>query len=197
MITSAVPAEGKTTTNVNLAVVLAQNGARVLLVDADLRRPNVHSVLRLQRSPGLSEVLGDEVDVHDVMQATAVPNLLAVTSGRLPHNPSELIGSDRMKQLLQKLRQEFDFVLCDAPSLIVVTDPLLLAKHVDSVMMVVSANNARRQTILRALKLLETSNCDIVGLILNGLKPARPGHYYYYYYYNGKTPRNQKRWYHS
>ena len=197
MITSAVPAEGKTTTNVNLAVVLAQNGARVLLVDADLRRPHVHSVLRLQRSPGLSEVLGDEVDVHEVMQATAVPNLLAVTSGRLPHNPSELIGSDRMKKLLQKLRQEFDFILCDAPSLIVVTDPLLLAKHVDSVMMVVSANNARRQTILRALNLLETSHCDMVGLILNGLKPARPGHYYYYYYYNGKTPRNQKRWYHS
>ena len=196
MITSAVPAEGKTTTNVNLAVVLAQNGARVLLVDADLRRPHVHSVLRLHRSPGLSEVLGKEVDVDEVIQATAVPNLLAVTSGRLPHNPSELIGSDRMKKLLQKLRLEFDFVLCDAPSVIVVTDPLLLARHVDSVMMVVSANNARRQTILRALKLLETAHCNMVGLILNGLKPTRSRHYYYHYYYNGKMSRNLKRWYH-
>lgn len=197
MITSAVPAEGKTTTSVNFAVVLAQNGARVLLVDADLRRPRVHSMLGLERSPGLSDVLGKEVDIHEVMQATAVPNLLAVASGRLPHNPSELIGSDRMKELLQKLGQEFDVVVCDAPSVIVVTDPLLLAKHVDSMMIVVSANNARRQTILRALKLLETAHCDMVGLILNGLQPNRLRHYYYYYYYNGKAPRNRKRWYHS
>lgn len=197
MITSAVPAEGKTTTSVNFAVVLAQDGARVLLVDADLRRPHVHSMLGLERSPGLSEVLGNELDIHEVVQATAVPNLLAVTSGRLPHNPSELIGSDRMKKLLQKLGQEFDVVVCDAPSVIVVTDPLLLAKHVDSMMIVVAANNARRQTILRALKLLETAHCNMVGLILNGLQPNRSGHYYYYYYYNGKTSRNRKRWYHS
>lgn len=195
MITSAVPAEGKTTTSVNLAIALAQNGSRVLLLDADMRRPHIHSVLGLERSPGLSDVLAAGMDVHQVMQTTPVPNLLVVPSGSLPPNPSELIGSERTKRLVSTLGDEFDVVICDVPSVVVVTDAVLMAQHVDSVLMVVAAHNARRHTIERALNLLETSKCDLVGLVLNGLKPTRRKHYYYYYYYDDASRRQRKRWY--
>lgn len=197
MVTSAVPAEGKTTTSVNLANVLAQNGARVLLLDADLRRPHVHSVLGLVRSPGLSDVLAHGMDLHEVIQTTAIPNLMVIPSGHLPPNPSELLGSERLKELLARLGQEFDVIICDVPSVVVVTDALLLARCVDQVLMVVSVNNARRQTILRALEMLETSRCSIAGLVLNGLKPSRLRHYYYYYYYDDQARRKQKRWFHA
>jgi len=131
MITSAVPGEGKTTTSINLAVAMAGHGARVLLIDGDLRRPNIHRMLRLKRSPGLAEVLTMGIDIHGVMQTTQVENLLVVPSGHVPPNPSELLGSDRTQRLMAQLREEFDLVIYDAPSVIVVTDPTLLATQVD------------------------------------------------------------------
>lgn len=197
MITSAVPGEGKTTSAINLAVAMAADGLRVLLVDCDLRRPNVHRMLAIGRSPGLAEVLANEVDVHAVMQAVHVENLLVLPSGHLPANPAELLGSERMRNLLAQLKREFDVVLCDAPSVVVVTDPIVLATRVDSVIMVVSVNNARRETILRALHLLESTSCRLAGIVLNGLE-ATPRRYYYYYYYDAAdTGRQKRRWYHA
>ena len=196
MVTSAVPGEGKTTTAVNMAVTMADRGIRVLLVDTDLRRPNVHRFLKMERGPGLADILRESLDYQTVMRKTRVENLWTVSSGRVPPNPSELIASDRMQQLMARLGKDFDLVVCDAPSILVVTDPVLLATHVDTVVLVVSVDNARRETIQRAVKLLDSANANIAGVVLNGLEPTRRHYYYYYYYYDDGTGRAQRRWYH-
>jgi capsular exopolysaccharide synthesis family protein len=195
MMTSAVPGEGKTTTAVNLAVTMADRGMRVLIVDTDLRRPNVHRVLRMERGPGLADVLREGLDPQSVIRPTRIENLWIISSGRVPPNPSELIGSDRMSELMQQLGGAFDIVICDAPSVLVVTDPVLLATHVDTCIMVVSTENARRETILRAKKLLESANCEITGVVVNGLETTRR-HYYYYYYYYDEGASVRRRWSH-
>jgi capsular exopolysaccharide synthesis family protein len=196
MITSAVPGEGKTTTAVNMAVTLADTGVRVLLVDTDLRRPHVHHVLRMERGVGIADVLREDLDCHSVIRQTRVENLWMVSSGRVPPNPSELIGSDKMRHLMAELGNEFDLVICDAPSVLVVTDPVLLARDVDTVALVVSANNARRETVVRANKLLETANAHVAGVVLNGLEATRRHYYYYYYYYDDAPTHRQRKWYH-
>ena len=196
MVTSAVPGEGKTTTAVNMAVTMADAGMRVLLMDTDLRRPNVHHVLKIERGPGLADVLREGADLHSVIRETRIENLWIISSGRVPPNPSELIGSSRMQRLMKQLSNEFDLVVCDAPSILVVTDPVLLATHVDTVAIVVSVNNARRETIQRAHKLLLTANANVAGVILNGLEATRRHYYYYYYYYEDASGKNHRRWYH-
>ena len=197
MITSAVPGEGKTTTAINLAVTMAASGLRVLLIDADLRRPNVHRMLKLKRSPGLSEVLADGLDPHETMQGCYIDNLLVIPSGHLPHNPSELIGSEPMVKLLDKMGEEFDLVICDAPSIIVVTDPMIMSKQVDSILMVVSVDNARRETIKRAMDLLKGTAGPLAGVVLNGLKSNRRRYYYYYYYDDSSNTKKRKKWFHE
>jgi len=195
MVTSAVPGEGKTTTAVNLAVTMADRGIRVLLIDTDLRRPNVHRVLKIDRGPGLADVLREGVDVHSVIRPTRVENLFIVSSGHVPPNPSELIGSERMQRLMDLFKNEFDLVVCDAPSILVVTDPVLLATHVDAVLVVISVNNPRRETVQRAYKLLQSANAYVAGAVLNGLEASRR-HYYYYYYYYEDGGKGQRRWFH-
>lgn len=196
MVTSAVPGEGKTTTAVNMAVTMADAGMRVLLVDTDLRRPNVHRVLKIERGPGLADVLREGPDLQSVIRETRIENLWIVSSGRVPPNPSELIGSSRMQRLMKQLGNEFDLVICDAPSILVVTDPVLLATHVDTVVLVVSVNNARRETIQRAHKLLQAANAYVAGVVLNGLEATRRHYYYYYYYYEDGSGTSHRRWYH-
>ncbi|MBI5094004.1 MAG: polysaccharide biosynthesis tyrosine autokinase, partial [Candidatus Hydrogenedentes bacterium] len=196
MVTSAVPGEGKTTTAVNLAVTMADRGIRVLLIDTDLRRPNVHRVLKVERGPGLSDVLRESLDVHTVIRKTRIENLSIISSGRVPPNPSELIASERMLHLVKLLGREFDLVVCDAPSILVVTDPVLLATHMDTVILVVSVNNARRETIQRAKKLLDTAQASVAGVVLNGLEATRRHYYYYYYYYDDAAGGRTRRWYH-
>lgn len=196
MVTSAVPGEGKTTTAVNMAVTMADRGIRVLLIDTDLRRPNVHRVLKMERGPGLADVLREGIDVHSVIRPTRIENLSIVSSGRVPPNPSELIGSERMQRLMKLLSSEFDLVVCDAPSILVVTDPVLLATHVDTVIVVISVNNARRETVQRAQKLLQAANAHVAGAVLNGLEATRRHYYYYYYYYEDGGGKGQRRWFH-
>lgn len=195
MVTSAVPGEGKTTTAANLAVTMADRGMRVLLVDTDLRRPQVHRVLRMERGPGLSDILRHGMDYKTVIRKTVIDGLSIISSGRVPPNPSELIGSKAMLDLMQTLGKEFDLVICDAPSVLVVTDPVLLATQVDSAIMVVSTNNARRETVIRATELLTTANVHISGVVVNGLETTRR-HYYYYYYYYDEGKANRRKWYH-
>jgi capsular exopolysaccharide synthesis family protein len=195
MVTSAVPGEGKTTTGVNLAVTMADRGIRVLIVDTDLRRPNVHRVLRMERGPGLADVLREGLDLRSVIRSTRVENLWIISSGRVPPNPSELIGSESMSHVIKELSADFDLIICDAPSVLVVTDPVLLATHVDTCLMVVSTNNARRETVIRAKKLLETAKVNVVGVVVNGLETTRRHYYYYYYYYDDGAPVRRK-WYH-
>lgn len=195
MVTSTVPGEGKTTTAVNMAVTFADSGMKVLVIDTDLRRPHAHHVLNIDRGPGLADVLREGLDPKSVIRETAVENLFAISSGRVPPNPSELIGSDEMKNLMDTLGRDFDIVICDAPSLLVVTDPVVLSTGVDAVVLVVSVNNARRETILRGKKLLDTAQANVVGAVLNGLEATRRNYYYYYYYYDDSNA-NRRRWYH-
>ena len=195
MVTSSVPAEGKTTTAVNMAVTFADSGLRVLIMDTDLRRPHVHHVLKMERGPGLADVLREGYDIHTVIRPTRIENLWTISSGRVPPNPSELIGSDRMHRLLDQLKGEFDLIICDAPSMLVVTDPVLLATQVDTVVLVVSAEHARRETVLRGKKLLETARAKLAGVVLNSLKATRRHYYYYYYYYDDAATEKPKRWY--
>ncbi len=195
MLTSAVPGEGKTTTAVNMAVTMADFGMRVLIVDTDLRRPNVHRVLRMKRGPGLADVLRDGLPLESVIRPTRIHNLWTISSGRVPPNPSELIGSERMTEVMKELGAEFDMVICDAPSVLVVTDPVLLATHVETCIMVVSTSNVRRETVIRANKQLQAAKVNVVGVVLNGLETTRR-HYYYYYYYYDDSGRGRRRWYH-
>jgi capsular exopolysaccharide synthesis family protein len=192
MVTSSVPAEGKTTTAVNFAVTMADLGRRVVLVDTDLRRPNVHHVLRMQREKGLADVLRGQASLPEVVRATKTPNLWMISSGRVPPNPSELIGGDGMAKVMEALRGQFDLVVCDAPSTLVVTDPVVLATQVESVLLVIAANRAGRETIQRAVKVLESTNTPIAGVVLNGIK-ATARHYYYYYYYYDERSRERRR----
>ncbi len=183
MVTSAVPGEGKTTTAVNFAVTMADQGLRVLVVDTDLRRPWVHRVLKMQRGAGLADVLRGDAEMNDVIRPSQVKNLWMISSGHVPANPSELMGSERMRQIVDRLGKMFDLVVCDAPSLHVVTDPVLLATHIDTVLLVLAVGRTRRDTIVRAKKFLEAANPHIAGVVLNGLEASRRHYYYYYYYY--------------
>jgi len=196
MVTSAVPGEGKTTTAVNMAVTFADSGMRVLIIDTDLRRPHVHHVLKTDRGPGLADVLREGFDVHNVIRPTRVDNLWIISSGRVPPNPSELIGSDRMRKLMVQLEGEFDLVICDAPSMLVVTDPVLLATEVDACVLVLSVKYARRETVIRGKKLLDSARAHLAGVVLNGLEASRRHYYYYYYYYDDSDTRRKKRWFH-
>lgn len=184
MVTSAVPAEGKTTTAVNMAVTMADRGMRVVVMDTDLRRPNVHKFLKMERGAGLADVLRGEMDLGSVVRPTRIQNLWTLSSGRVPPNPSELIGSDQMQRVMKQLGEEFDLIICDAPSILVVTDPVLMATHVDTVILVVSVERAKRETVQRARKLMDAAKAHIAGVVLNGLEASRRHYYYYYYYYD-------------
>jgi capsular exopolysaccharide synthesis family protein len=196
MVTSAVPGEGKTTTAVNMAVTFADHGYRVLLVDTDLRRPHVHHVLKMERGPGLADVLRHGGDYRSLIRPTRIRNLWTISSGHVPPNPSELIGSNRMQRFIEQMQGRFDLVICDAPSILVVTDPVLLATHVESVIIVVSANNARRETVMRAKRLMETAHASVAGVVLNGLEATRRHYYYYYYYYDDTESSKREKWVH-
>jgi capsular exopolysaccharide synthesis family protein len=183
VVTSAQPLEGKTTTACNIAMALAYGGARVLLVDADMRRPGMHRPLRLTNERGLSQVLIGQARVRDVIQRTVDPNLLAITAGRTPPNPSELLGSERMKTLLSNLSHgPFDWIVLDTPPVLAVTDAVILAPLVNGVVFVVGAEMTRRRLAERALETIMSTEPKQIAAILNRVDVARNRYYYSRYY---------------
>ncbi|MBK6432989.1 MAG: CpsD/CapB family tyrosine-protein kinase [Anaerolineae bacterium] len=185
LITSAGPEEGKSTVLANLAVTEAQAGRRVIIVDADLRRPRQHELFGISNATGLTTALADEKGLQNlslqatVLQATEVPGLRVLTSGPLPPNPTELLASQRMAALLTALSALSDLVLFDAPPVVVVTDAAILASQVDGVLLVVNANGTRREHAQRAQQLLAKVNARIVGSVLNNAAPDRSLRPYY------------------
>lgn len=166
LVTSAAPDEGKSTTLANLGVISAQAGKRVVLVDCDLRRPALHEAFGLSNNVGVTTaVLSGEAPLP--LQATGVPNLQVMTSGPLPPNPSEVLGSARMNTVLQQLTADADLVLLDAPPVIAVTDAVLLATKVDGVLLVIRAGQTKREHAERARDLLAKVNARLVGAVLN------------------------------
>lgn len=182
-VTSAQPLEGKTTTAVNIAMALAYGGARVLLIDADMRRPGMHRPLRLTNERGLSQVLIGQARVRDVIQRTVDPNLLAITAGHTPPNPSELLGSERMKTLLTNLSHgPFDWIVIDTPPVLAVTDAVILAPLVSGVTFVVGAEMTRRRLAERAVEMVMQTHPKFAGAVLNKVDFAKNKYYYSRYY---------------
>jgi succinoglycan biosynthesis transport protein ExoP len=183
VITSAQPLEGKTTTAVNVALALAIGGARVLLVDADMRRPSIHKALRLPNERGLSHLLMGQAPLREVVQRTGDPNLFVVTSGQAPSNPSELLASDRMKAFVQQVAVEpFDWVIVDTPPVLAVTDAVILAPLVSSVTFVVGAEMTRWRLAQRAIETLQGGHPRAVSAVLNRVDFERNRYYYSRYY---------------
>jgi capsular exopolysaccharide synthesis family protein len=183
LVTSAQPLEGKTTTAANLAMALAYGGGRVLLVDADMRRPGLHRPLRLTNERGLSQVLTGQARVRDVIQRTVDPNLLAITAGLTPPNPSELLQSERMKTLLANLSHgPFDWIVVDTPPVLAVTDAVILAPLVSGVTFVVGAEMTRRRLAERALETVMQSRPRYAAVVLNKVDFDRNKYYYSRYY---------------
>jgi capsular exopolysaccharide synthesis family protein len=182
-ITSAQPLEGKTTTAVNIALALAIGGARVLLIDADMRRPSLHKALRLPNDKGLSHLLVGESRMREVVQRTGDPNLLVITAGKTPPNPSELLGSDRMKAFVQQLAVgPFDWVIIDTPPVLAVTDAVILAPIVSGVTFVLGAEMTRWRLAERAIETLQSGHPQSISAVLNRVDFDRNRYYYSRYY---------------
>lgn len=198
LVTSATPGEGKTTTAANLAVVFAQAGHSVILVDADIRKPQQHKIFDLPKSPGITEALvSNNTPTSFFLRETAVPNLRILTSGKEAPNPAELLGSNRMKQLLQELQQEADFLVVDAPPLLAVTDAQVLANNADGVLLVVNTEKTPRAIVARGAEAILRANGRILGVVLNRLANSARGYYYYYdsyaYYYNDEDDNGNSK----
>ena len=187
LISSPQPGEGKSTTTANLAIAFAQLRKRTLLIDADLRKPVQHNVFEQARGPGLAEYLVGEIDdFSTIIHKTKVEDLFIVTAGGLPPNPSELLGSSRMGDLVDKLEHEWDMVLFDSPPIVAVTDASMISGEIDAVVMVVKAGQTDRAAVDRALDTIKSVQAPLIGVILNGASPETlTGKYAYYYsYYN-------------
>jgi polysaccharide biosynthesis transport protein len=201
VITSTFAREGKTTTSINLATVLAQMGKPVLLIDADLRRPRLQKVFKGKMNLGLVNYLAANIPLEDVIQETQVPNLSVVLSGPNPPNPSELLASDRMKSLIHEVRSKFAYVIFDSPPVLAVTDAVVLAASADGVVLCVHGGQTPRDLVQRSSERLRQSNIPVLGAILNNLDLQQYGYTFkksYYDYYDSEdrrtaTPPPQQR----
>jgi succinoglycan biosynthesis transport protein ExoP len=187
VVTSAVATEGKTTTAANLAVVMAQAGKRVVLVDGDLRRPSAHRLFDLSNETGLTMALVEDLDaLSGFLRETEVENLRVLAAGPVPPNPQELLGSQRMEDLLHKLEEEADVVVLDTPPTLVVADASVLSARTDGVLVVVNTGRTRRAAVQQAVDGLRQVGAQLLGCVLNmvSTRGGRSSHYYYSYYYS-------------
>jgi len=188
VVTSATPSEGKTTTAANFAVVCAQAGSRVCLVDGDLRQPTIHAVFGLDNERGLTTALIEGKSLADVAVPTRVPNLSAVTSGPLPPNHAELAASRRMHDLLEGGTRAFDMIICDTPPVLAVSDAIAFAAQCDGVILVVRGNKTSAEAARRAAEQIDAVKGRILGVVLNRVDMRRHGYYadshdYFHAYY--------------
>jgi non-specific protein-tyrosine kinase len=178
VITSPAPEEGKSTTVANLAVTIAQGGSRTILVDCDLRRPTLHTLFNLKSEPGLTSLALDE-NAPLPLQTTEVENLWLLASGPKPPNPADLLGSRKIDQIIERLKELADVILFDAPPVIAVTDAAVLGAKVDGVMLVINAGKTRREHAERAKQILEKAKVRLIGATLtNAPRDASLGSYY-------------------
>lgn len=180
-MTSSLPGEGKSSTASNLAIALTQAGWRVILVDADLRRPRIPDYLGIEGGVGLTDVLIERAELSEVIQSWGRDDLSVLPSGPVPPNPSELLGSQQMLRLLTRLTDEYDMVIIDAPPLLPVTDAAALAAVCDGALLVARFGKSRREHLARAVDLLASVNARLLGSVLN-FAPMRGGDAYGYGY---------------
>jgi polysaccharide biosynthesis transport protein len=189
MITSALPQEGKTTTSMNIALVLAQKGIRVLLIDADLRRPSIHKILGMGPRSGLSNVLtGSATLQQTITRSSILPNLSILPAGTPPPNPAELLASANMRDVLEELRGQYDHIVVDTPPTLSVTDAVVLSPRADAIVLVIRSGQTTKQALRRSRDILMQVNAKVSGVLLNAVDLSSPD-YYYYYEYKSKYSR--------
>jgi succinoglycan biosynthesis transport protein ExoP len=189
MITSALPQEGKTTTSINCAIVLAQKGVRVLLIDADLRRPSIHKTLGMGPRSGLSNVLTGSATLQQaITRSPVLPNLWILPAGTPPPNPAELLASANMRDVLEELRGQYDHVVVDTPPTLSVTDAVVLSPRADAIVLVIRSGQTTKHALRRSRDILAQVNAKVSGVLLNAVDLSSPD-YYYYYEYQGKYSR--------
>ena len=191
MVTSAIPGEGKTTTAINLAISFAQTEKKVIIIDADMRKPKLHKYFDLENKVGLSNVLSGVFDEKnkDFVQKTNVENLYLISSGHIPPNPIELLASEKMEELINKLSEEYDFVIIDTPPVNIVSDALVLSKNVTGYIMVTRSNYTEYSALDEAMAKFELASVKPLGVVLNDFnlkqqKYVARGKYKYKSYYN-------------
>ncbi|WP_136585337.1 polysaccharide biosynthesis tyrosine autokinase [Microbacterium hydrothermale] len=200
VITSSIPSEGKSTTTINLAIALADAGKRVALLDTDLRKPKVAEYLGIEGGAGLTDVLIGRAEVNDVMLPWGGRSLYVLPAGKIPPNPSELLGSARMGTLITMFEKDFDVVLCDAPPLLPVTDAAILARVTSGALMVVSAGKTTRHQLTLATEALQTVGAKLAGFVMSMVPTRGPDSYYSAYGYgygygyreSADTPKNAR-----
>jgi tyrosine-protein kinase Etk/Wzc len=196
LVTSSGPKEGKSTSIANLAITLAQMGSKTILVDTDLRRPVIHSIFGHQKEEGLTNFMMDQIPIKNTIKDTFLDNLKIITSGLLPPNPSELLGSEKMEELIIYLKENFDLVLFDSPPIIAVTDAAVLSTKVDCVFLVVSSGQTNKDAIIRATTLLDNVKARLLGAVLNNVdyenNYGSSYYQYYHYYYGAKSKKKGK-----
>ncbi len=187
IITSAIPEEGKSTVIINLAVSLAQEGKKVIVVDCDLRKPILHKYLKISNhSQGLSSILSGQPITEGLITTFKDLKISVLCAGAIPPNPSEMLGSGRMAKLIQALEAEYDYILFDTPPVSIVTDAAVLSRYADGVLLVVRQKHASIDTIKLAIKNLQAVNSNIIGTVLNNFDTKKIGKesgYYYAYDY--------------
>lgn len=197
LVTSTTPNEGKTTTAANLAVAMAQTGERVLLIDTDMRRHNLHRVFGIENLIGISDMIIDPNNIDlGIRQLAEIPNLKVVTGGTLAPNPSELLGSGKMRDLVMRLRGQFDRIILDSPPLMAFSDCLVLSRLADGVVFVVWGGETGRESIRKTVQNIQGVGGKILGVVLNNVDLSRKSSYYYYhpyydYYYGEKGARKK------
>ncbi len=199
LISSAGPGEGKSTSVANLAIAMAQTGAKTVLVDTDLRRPVLHGIFGVSRSEGLTNVLVGKIDLKNAVKPTKIENLDLITSGPLPPNPSELLASKAMEKFIDTVKKTYDIAFFDSPPVIAVTDSAVLATKLDGVVLVMKSGETQKDALLRAKQLLDNVNAHLLGVLINGVTVSSmygSYYYYYHYYYDGdgkhKTRKSRK-----
>jgi succinoglycan biosynthesis transport protein ExoP len=194
-ISSPNPIEGKTTTVINTAIALSQTGAKVLIIDTDMRKPRIHKIFNEENGVGLSNFLSGHGELESIIKKTEIPNLYYIPSGPIPPNPSELIGSKLFKSMMESLGERFDHLVLDSPPVLGFADSIILSTAVDGVILVVLGGKTPRETLQRAKEILHQVNAKILGVVINRVDIQRSdyGYYYYrYHYYYGKEEKKKE-----
>lgn len=192
VVTSSGPGEGKSTTCANLAVVMAENGYKTVLIDCDQRSPKLHKLFNTSNEKGVSDFLVGNIQFSEAVQKTEISNLNIITSGTRPPNPSELVASEKMKKFIEDLKETYDYIIIDTPPVIIVTDAQLLSTYADGCVLVVASAEVEKAAAVKAKELLEKVNAKILGVVLNKIDVKERG-YSGYYYYGSKKLKNSRK----
>ena len=192
-LTSCTPNEGKSMTVANLAIVLTQAGKSVLIMDCDMRNPTVHKNFHLSNKVGLSSCISMGTALSDAVQKTSIEGLYALTGGVIPPNPSELLGSEQMKNLLQRAKEQYDYVLIDTPPVMPVTDALIVSRFVDGMILVIASAEVKVEMARDVKNQLVNAGANILGVVLNKVRSEHHGYGYGYYYYYGNDGEKHKK----